>query len=44
VAPFFTTAAEGFSIDYPGDFDEAERMLAAGEASLPEARPVEAAR
>jgi len=44
VAPFFTTAAEGFSIDYPGDFAEAERMLAAGEAALPEARPVETAR
>lgn len=44
VAPFFTTAAEGFSIDYPGDFDEAERMLAAGEAALPEAHSLEAAR
>ena len=43
VAPFFTSAAEGFSIDYPGDFDEAERMLAAGEAELPEARPAEVA-
>ncbi len=35
VAPFFTGGAEGFSIDYPDDIERAERMLAAGEATLP---------
>ncbi len=35
VAPFFTDGAEGFSIDYPGDVELAERMLASGEAELP---------
>jgi CMP-N,N'-diacetyllegionaminic acid synthase len=35
VAPLLTEGAEGFSIDYPGDFDLAERMLAAGRAELP---------
>jgi CMP-N,N'-diacetyllegionaminic acid synthase len=35
VAPFFTGGAEGFSIDYPGDFELAQRMLASGEARLP---------
>ncbi len=35
VAPFFTEGAEGFSIDYPGDVEVAERMLASGEARLP---------
>jgi hypothetical protein len=35
VAPFFTEGAEGFSIDYPGDLERAERLLAAGEAELP---------
>jgi N-acylneuraminate cytidylyltransferase len=35
VAPFFTEGAEGFSIDYPEDFDRAERLLATGEAELP---------
>jgi CMP-N,N'-diacetyllegionaminic acid synthase len=36
VVPFFTQAAEGFSIDYPDDIDRAEQLLAAGEARLPE--------
>ena len=41
VAPFFTEGAEGFSIDYPGDVELAERMLARGEATLPAvAQPV----
>jgi CMP-N,N'-diacetyllegionaminic acid synthase len=35
VAPFFTEGAEGFSIDYPGDIEAAERLLARGEAELP---------
>jgi N-acylneuraminate cytidylyltransferase len=35
VAPFFTEGAEGFSIDYPGDVELAERLLASGEATLP---------
>lgn len=35
VAPFLTEGAEGFSIDYPGDVEEAERLVAAGVASLP---------
>jgi CMP-N,N'-diacetyllegionaminic acid synthase len=35
VAPFFTERAEGFSIDYPGDIEQAESMLARGEATLP---------
>jgi CMP-N,N'-diacetyllegionaminic acid synthase len=35
VAPFFTRGPEGFSIDYPEDFELAERMLARGEAELP---------
>jgi N-acylneuraminate cytidylyltransferase len=35
VAPFFTDGAEGFTIDYEGDWSEAERMVAAGEATLP---------
>jgi CMP-N-acetylneuraminic acid synthetase len=35
VAPFFTTAAEGFSIDYPEDFDHAGRMIESGEVTLP---------
>jgi len=36
VAPFFTDGAEGFSIDYPGDVEAAERLLASGEARLPQ--------
>jgi CMP-N,N'-diacetyllegionaminic acid synthase len=35
VAPFLTEGAEGFSIDYPDDFERAERLVAAGEAELP---------
>lgn len=35
VAPFLTRDAEGFSIDYPDDFERAERLLASGEAELP---------
>lgn len=30
VAPFFTEGSEGFSIDYPEDWDHAERLIAAG--------------
>jgi N-acylneuraminate cytidylyltransferase len=36
VVPFFTEAAEGFSIDYPDDFHRAERLLATGQAALPD--------
>ena len=40
VAPFFTEGLEGFSIDYPDDVARAERLVAAGEARLPDvARP-----
>ena len=35
VAPFETNGAEGFSIDYPDDVERAERLVAAGEATLP---------
>lgn len=35
VAPFLTSEAEGFSIDYPDDWRRAEEMAAAGVASLP---------
>jgi N-acylneuraminate cytidylyltransferase len=35
VAPFATEGAEGFSIDYPDDFERAERLVASGEAELP---------
>jgi CMP-N,N'-diacetyllegionaminic acid synthase len=38
VAPFFTEGWEGFSIDYPGDFELAERALATGEAEQPRLR------
>jgi CMP-N,N'-diacetyllegionaminic acid synthase len=31
VAPFFTEGWEGFSIDYPGDVETAERLVAQGE-------------
>ncbi len=40
VAPFFTEGAEGFSLDYPGDVETAERWVAEGIAELP---PIEAA-
>ncbi len=36
VAPFFTEGWEGFSIDYPGDVERAERAIATGEARLPD--------
>ena len=35
MAPFFTEGWEGFSIDYPDDFEVAERAIASGEAVLP---------
>jgi CMP-N,N'-diacetyllegionaminic acid synthase len=35
VAPFFTDALEGFSIDYPEDVERAERLVDAGLAELP---------
>lgn len=35
VAPFFTDAYEGFSLDYPGDFERAEALVATGAAVLP---------
>ena len=35
IAPFLTEGAEGFSIDYPEDFERAERLLTTGEARLP---------
>lgn len=35
VAPFFTEGAEGFSVDYPDDFERAEVMIASGLAELP---------
>ena len=35
VAPFFTEGWEGFSIDYPDDFELAERLVASGAAELP---------
>lgn len=35
VAPFFTEGYEGFSIDYPEDFEVAERAIATGVARLP---------
>jgi CMP-N-acetylneuraminic acid synthetase len=38
VVPLFTDPVEGVSIDYPDDFEVAERMVARGEAKLPEVR------
>ena len=35
VAPFFTDGWEGFSVDYPGDLELAERAVERGEATLP---------
>jgi CMP-N,N'-diacetyllegionaminic acid synthase len=35
IAPFFTEGVEGFSIDYPEDFERAERLVELGEAELP---------
>jgi len=45
VVPFFTEGAEGFSIDYEEDWETAQRLIATGQASLPqvEEAPVEAA-
>lgn len=42
VAPFFTDDAEGFTIDYEGDWTEAERMVAEGDAALPTVEAVAA--
>jgi N-acylneuraminate cytidylyltransferase len=36
VVAFLSDPATGFTIDYPDDWDAAERMLASGEATLPE--------
>ena len=35
VAPFLTDGLEGLTIDYPQDFERAERLVATGEAVLP---------
>jgi len=35
VAPFFTEGYEGLTIDYPEDFDRAERLVRDGTAELP---------
>ncbi len=35
IAPFFTEGAEGFSIDYPEDLEQAEALLAREAAALP---------
>jgi CMP-N,N'-diacetyllegionaminic acid synthase len=35
VAPFFAPGREGFSIDYPDDWREAEALIATGQATLP---------
>jgi N-acylneuraminate cytidylyltransferase len=42
VAPFFTDDVEGFTIDYEGDWTEAERMVAEGDAVLPTVEAVAA--
>ena len=36
VAPFLTDGAEGFTIDFPDDWDQAERWAASGRAPLPD--------
>ncbi|MBA2764384.1 MAG: acylneuraminate cytidylyltransferase family protein [Thermoleophilaceae bacterium] len=36
VLPFLSRGAEGFSIDYPDDWERAEALIASGEARLPE--------
>lgn len=38
VAPFFTEATEGFSVDYPGDLERAEQLVADGGVELPAVR------
>ena len=35
VVPFLTDPTEGFTIDYPDDWDAAERLVASGAATLP---------
>ena len=35
VVPFLTDEAEGFTIDYPSDWEQAERMVETGAARLP---------
>jgi CMP-N,N'-diacetyllegionaminic acid synthase len=35
VAPFLTDGLDGLTIDYPQDFERAERLVATGEAVLP---------
>jgi N-acylneuraminate cytidylyltransferase len=35
VVPWVSEGAEGFSIDYPDDWERAERLIASGEAVLP---------
>ena len=37
VVPFLTDEAEGFTIDYPSDWEQAERMVETGAARLPAA-------
>ena len=46
VVGFLSDPATGFSIDYPEDWEAAERMLAAGDVTLPqvEQEPVGAPR
>lgn len=36
VLPFLSRGVEGFSIDYPDDWERAEALIASGEARLPE--------
>lgn len=36
VAPFFTQDHEGFSIDYPEDWERAEQLIASGRVTLPD--------
>jgi CMP-N,N'-diacetyllegionaminic acid synthase len=38
IAPFFTDAEEGFSIDYPEDLERAARLVGSGDAELPPIR------
>ena len=39
VAPFFTEGYEGFSLDYPEDWERAEALIASGRAVLPTVTP-----
>ncbi|MEJ7787419.1 MAG: acylneuraminate cytidylyltransferase family protein [Solirubrobacteraceae bacterium] len=43
VAAFLTDEAEGFTIDYPDDWEQAERWVASGEATLPDVTVAERA-